>query len=425
MRPKAMMAGLLAASLSVSAVLTTSPARVQAESVRPDIIAIMVDDLGYLPGNPVLKRLPNIRRTFLDGGLELRRMYGQTPLCSPGRANFLTGQNSLHNGVTANTSGAINPRRSVAWALQRAGYHSSLVGKYFIDWGTNSEPEGWSDVSLFHDPQKLSAKSVESIQRAPTSQPLFAWVSSTAPHRCDPKAYPDYDCRLPYVPERLRGAPECQGIAPFKPPTYRTWTRQKNIPGTMPKWPLGWDLRSICESMLQVDEAVAAITAAQKERGRPAYYFLFSDNGMSWGQKGLPGKRVPTSTQLPMFVAGPGVAEGVYSGKLLSNIDIAPTMASLGRASMPWVDGRPFTKLLWSKSFDGRKRMLEHSLTPRAKWSAVRYKNWRYIRWADGRKQLYNLRQDRWESKNLAKQKPAMVKRLNAELNQLLQRSRT
>jgi arylsulfatase A-like enzyme len=351
-------------------------------------------------------------------------MYGETPLCSPGRATLLTGQHTLHHGVTLNGSGVINPYRSVAWAMKRSGYHTSLVGKYF-NYYTGGKPPGWSRADLFTHPGYLAERSADAIRNAPTSAPLFAWISTTAPHRCTLKKYPDADCRLPYVPERLRGAEECSGIGTFKPPSYRTWRTPKPFPRDMPYWPKGWPLQPTCESMLQVDEALAAIQAAQAERGRPAYYFLFSDNGMSWGQKGYPYKRVPTSTRIPMFAAGPRVPRGQSTGKLLSTIDFAPTIATLGGASMPWVDGAPFNKLLKGEAYDGHKRILEISLSPKVEWRAVRYKNWRYIKWVDGRRQLYNVRQDPWELKNLRYKKPALAKRLDVELKRMVKRSRS
>ena len=99
-------------------------------------------------------------------------------------------------------------------------------------------------------------------------------------------------------------------------------------------------------------------------------------------------------------------------------------LRSIG-ASMAWADGRPFNKLLKGQAYDGRKKVLEHSLTPKIRWSAVRYKNWRYIEWRDGRQQLYDLRKDPWELDNLARKKPAMVRKLDAELKRMVQRSRT
>lgn len=418
-----LLASGLSVALSLVAVGAAAPTPVRAEPPRPDVIAIMVDDLGYLPNERVLERMPTISQTFLRGGLRLKRMYGESPLCSPGRATLLTGQHTLRHGVTRNDSGVIKPRRSIAWAMQQAGYHTALVGKYFNHY-TGGTPKGWSEADLFTDPGDLDARSAAAIRNAPASSPLFAWVSTTVPHRCSPDKHPDADCRLPYAPDRLVGAEECRGIRPFEPPSYRTWNPPRPYPKDMPYWPQGWPLQPTCEAMLQVDEALAAIKAAQAERGRPVYYFLFSDNGMSWGQKGYPYKRAPTATRIPMYVAGPRVPRGADNNKLLSTIDVAPTIARLGGASMPWADGRGFNKALKGEAFEGRKRMLEHSLTPSLRWSAVRYKNWRYIRWPDGRRQLYNLRKDPWEQKNLASRKPAMVKRLDAEVRQLVRRSR-
>lgn len=420
---RATVAALLSLALSAVSIVGLVPRGVRAEANRPDIIAIMVDDLGFLPNNDVLERMPVLNKTFVQGGLWLRRMHGETPLCSPGRASLLTGQHTLRHGVTANNVGVMNPHRSIAFALKRSGYHTTLVGKYFVRWN-GGKPDGWSKAAIFSDPGKLAAESASAIRNAPASEPLFAWISATAPHRCDPNLHPGCDPWGPLVPEGLRDAPECRTIKPFRPPSYRTWPTPRPYPKNGPFYPDGWPLKPICESMLQVDEAMAAIKAAQAERGRPAYYFFFSDNGMSWGQKGYPRKRAPTSTRIPMFVAGPGVPKGVSTGKLLSTIDVAPTMAKLGGAYMPWVDGQHFVKLLTGQKYAARKRMLEHSLTPNLKWQAIRYKNWRYIKWPDGRRQLYHLARDPYEQQNKVWSKPALARRLDAELRELVDKSR-
>ena len=40
--------------------------------------------------------------------------------------------------------------------------------------------------------------------------------------------------------------------------------------------------------LLVIDRLAGELEAAQAERGRPAYFVLMSDNGMSWGQQGFP-----------------------------------------------------------------------------------------------------------------------------------------
>ena len=97
---------------------------------RPDIIVILIDDM---PGidDRVLRRLPNIRTTFLEQGVRFTEFHGETPLCCPGRAGFLTGQHTHHHGVDKNTVRRFDPRMTIATQLDGAGYHTFHVGKYF------------------------------------------------------------------------------------------------------------------------------------------------------------------------------------------------------------------------------------------------------------------------------------------------------
>ena len=84
-------------------------AAAEADGDAPDIFVVMVDDLGYLPDDRVLERLPNIKGLWLDGGLRFTRMFDETPLCCPARATLLSGQHTLHHGVTLNDGDLFDP----------------------------------------------------------------------------------------------------------------------------------------------------------------------------------------------------------------------------------------------------------------------------------------------------------------------------
>src|SRR4051812_48826074 len=56
---------------------------------RPDIVALIIDDLPQIDDR-LWRRLPTIRRLFLDGGVRFTDAIGNDPLCCPGRANLLT-----------------------------------------------------------------------------------------------------------------------------------------------------------------------------------------------------------------------------------------------------------------------------------------------------------------------------------------------
>ena len=73
------------------------PARTPA-SPRPDIVVLVLDDIPELDGR-LWTRLPNIRRLFVEQGLEFTDTHGETPTCCPGRAGFLTGLHTHHHGA--------------------------------------------------------------------------------------------------------------------------------------------------------------------------------------------------------------------------------------------------------------------------------------------------------------------------------------
>ena len=73
---------------------------------------------------------PNIGRLWLEDGLRFTEMYDQTPLCSPSRASMLTGKNTLDHGVVRNDPRPLDDSETIAVALQAAGYHTVMAGKY-------------------------------------------------------------------------------------------------------------------------------------------------------------------------------------------------------------------------------------------------------------------------------------------------------
>ena len=415
------------------------------EDVRPDIIVVMVDDLGYIQDDRVLERLPNIRQLWLQGGLRLQQMYDETPLCCPARATFLTGQDTLHDGVTRNDGDLLDPDATIAVALHAAGYHTIQVGKYLNGYSGVRLPVGWDHASIvrslgasrfWRDGQLVSyapvfvddairQQAVAWIDDAPTGQPLFQWVSTSAPHACDHLAF--RPCYEPPVMTGDQGAAACAGVPDFRPPSYRVWHAPEPFPRQMPGWPTGWKLRSVCESMLVVDRMVGELQQAEAKRGRPAWFVFLSDNGMSWGQKGFPQKHVPSATRLPFYVAGPGVTPGA-SDALVSNIDIAPTFADIGGARLPHADGTSMLPLLRGEPFTARRSLLEIQTTPDAVpgiyWAAIRTRTWRFIRWGNGRRELYQLKDDPWELHDLYRRHRATADRLEARLDRLIAASR-
>lgn len=112
---------------------------------RPNIIFILVDDLGWgdlgCYGN-LLCETPHLNR-MADDGLLLEQFYVNGPLCSPSRAAFLTGQFPARHGIHYWMTPEHNHRFGMPDALavdavmlprllQRGGYRTAHFGKWHV-----------------------------------------------------------------------------------------------------------------------------------------------------------------------------------------------------------------------------------------------------------------------------------------------------
>jgi arylsulfatase A-like enzyme len=106
---------------------------------RPNIVLILADDLGY--GDLGCYGQQVIGTPRLDGmareGMRFTHFYAGATVCAPSRSVLMTGQHHGHTRVRGNAGGmnaAAQALRAedttVAKMLQRAGYHTALVGKW-------------------------------------------------------------------------------------------------------------------------------------------------------------------------------------------------------------------------------------------------------------------------------------------------------
>jgi len=135
MRRGARVVGLLSAfAAAISAAAADPPA-----PLRPNIVLILADDLGYgelgCYGQELI-RTPSLDRMAREG-MRFTRFYAGSPVCAPSRSVLLTGLHSGHTRVRGN-AGKDDLRRqelrpgdlTVAEVLRRAGYATAAVGKW-------------------------------------------------------------------------------------------------------------------------------------------------------------------------------------------------------------------------------------------------------------------------------------------------------
>jgi arylsulfatase A-like enzyme len=103
---------------------------------RPNVLLIVVDDLRFddfsAAGHP-FSRTPNIDRLAREGAM-FRNVFAVTPLCSPSRANILTGLYTRHHGILDNTdrSPQSHQLQTFARQLHDSGYNTGFIGKWHM-----------------------------------------------------------------------------------------------------------------------------------------------------------------------------------------------------------------------------------------------------------------------------------------------------
>ena len=130
---------------------------------------------------------------------------------------------------------------------------------------------------------------------------------------------------------------------------------------------------------------------------------FWSDHGYHHGEKCDWGKHTlwERTSNVPFLWAGPGIARSASVDASFSLIDIYPTLLDLlGAASEPGLDGESLVSVLIDPA-EGRDRdILLPGLEPNE--YAIMNQDWRYIHYANGTEELYDVRDDPHEWHNLA-----------------------
>ena len=473
---------LLAAALTCSACtaerqLAAVPGEKPRGSRRPNVVVVLVDDMRWddfgAAGHPFIET-PNIDRLAREG-IRFVNAFATTPLCSPSRACFLTGQYAHTNGIVDNTARSSDHLAVFPSSLRGAGYRTAFFGKWHMGNDDSPRPgfDHWVgmagqgeavDPALNVDGRRVSARGyttdlltdyVERFIDAAGERPFLAYLAHKAIHpnviqRDDGTVVP-----LPGQPggfvaaERHRGRYLGRAMprrpSAFKPPAGKP-ALLRPIDGLPP---LGAEtatkddeIRGRLEMLLAVDDGLGRIMQVLERRGvlDDTAIFFTSDHGYFYGEHGLNEERrlaYEETIRIPLLIRYPRLAPANQTrDQMALSLDLAPTVLDLaGLRPDGSIQGRSLVPLLKGRAANWRSSFLIEYYTdtvfPRIRnmgYVAVRTERHKYIRYRElsGMDELYDLHADPYEESNLIDRSEARqdLGRMQAELEQLLRQTR-
>jgi len=418
--PRRRLAGAtVAAVLALIASIAWPSAEPAASDRRPNVIVVLTDDQSWDTLGAIRWLREEIARPG-SGWTSVPLAFATTPLCCPARATLLSGRYPRHTGVLRNTDAArLDESRTLATWLQGAGYRTALVGKYLNGYPFGRlpyVPAGWdrfvakrneSDATVYRDfdvvdqgsplhvtdayaTDWLAYRAVTFVRTTPPDQPFFLLFAPSAPHEpwvpADRHVGAARDVAIgepPNVAGALRGAPPWVRALPLTSAAQRAeWIDQR---------------RRQRETLLAVSDALRAIVLALDDRLADTAVLVLSDHGYSFGEHRWAGKRCPyeACVRIPFAFHAPS-GTFLRPSVPISTVDVAPTILSLARVPQPeTTEGVAFAAPL--EAADRLAPPPEAVFLEWAgdrtipTWEAVRTRDLKLIRYADGTEELYDL----------------------------------
>lgn len=425
--------------LTAAVLLAVAPAPA-AQPRRPNIVFVLVDDMGYADagclGSADL-RTPNIDRLAKEG-VRFTSFYSNAPVCTPTRAAFLTGRWQQRVGLewalgfTAQQQRRVGDRwvnepdklalglpttePSIAKLLKAAGYGTACFGKWHLGFKPEYNPvkhgfdEYWGVLlghadfytykyfdgtgHLYHntEPAKatgyltdlISERAVEYIGRQ-GKKPFFLYVPYNAVH---------WPFQVPDKPEQVL-------------------TEKNKYDGTR---------KDYIAMLERIDQGVGRmLTTLQAEGVLDNTLFVFSsDNGGERLSNNAPlfnhkttlwegGIRVPCLMRWPA-----GLPAGKVTNQPAITMDLTATFLAAAGAKPPAekpLDGINLLPTLRGDAPAAERTFFWRVDRPGRKQKAVRHGRWKFMQ-DDMVEMLFDLEQDVSERRDLAYRNPPVLARL-------------
>ncbi|MBY0514386.1 MAG: sulfatase-like hydrolase/transferase [Gemmataceae bacterium] len=435
----------------VLAALACGP-RLTAAERPPNVVLILADDLGWRDlgcyGSTFFKT-PHVDR-LAAGGLRFTDYYAACPVCSPTRASLLTGKYPQRFDLTDWLPG--RPDRpdqmlkqpalrqelpleevTIAEALKANGYATGLIGKWHLG-GPGFEPQkqgfdanvGGEHVGTtrsYFAPFRNKQGQMPGLEAAPDGEYLTDRLTAEAEKFIDANKDRPFFLYLPHY------APHTPLVA------------KKELVAKYPGQPAhGRQSHPVYAAMVEsLDESVGRLVKKLDDLKLSDNTILIftSDNGGLATLEGMPfaptinaplregkGYLYEGGVRVPLVVKWPGVVKpGTVADQPACSIDLFPTLAEAAgvrRGPPTDLDGVSLLAVFRGAAVAERPLFWHypHYANQGSKpGGAVRLGNDKLIEfYEDGRHELFDVRKDPSESRNLAAEKPDVVDRLASRL---------
>lgn len=467
-------------STAAAMACAVAPARSGSKSGRPNIVLILADDMGYGdPGcyNSASKAYTPNMDLLAQNGIRFTDAHSGCAVCTPTRYGLLTGRYAWRSRLKQGVLYGYSPpllepgRPTMAGLLKSAGYHTAAVGKWHLglEWRT-------SDGRALSDRSDETGKNIDygkPITDGPLNHGFDYFYGIPASLDMVPYVFIENDCVVEPPTEVIegrkglemfRGGPcaphfKHEKVLPTLTDKAMAWLRSQQTPfflyfsltaphtpvlplpeflGQSPFGPYG-------DFVNQVDYAIGRVLHTLQERGilEQTLVIVTSDNGSPQypAQGHMPnyiwrGRKTDIyegGHRVPFLAHWPGhIRKNSIRDQPIVLSDLSATFAGLVGLSRPaagFEDSVDFTPLFLGNSGRPEERAIIHHSGNGL--FALRQGDWKFIDgrgsggWTKGGEddtnpgQLYNLRQDPVESKNLYAQYPDRVQAMQEMLRKI------
>jgi arylsulfatase A-like enzyme len=428
-----------------------------AKTVRPNVVFILIDDLGYGDlesyGNRFVKT-PNLDN-FAKQGIRFTQFYSASPLCSPSRAAFLTGRTPYRTGIKSWIPEGENiylhkQEKTLASILKENGYQTFLAGKWHLNPGLNltnyPQPndagfDKWTALHAFPIPNTKETvnfydngkpvgpisgfagdfvidKAIEYLNGRDKNKPFFLFLPMVEVHGeiASPdrflKQYGRFtDGIIDLTKHENRGPGEY----------YAQVAYMDSLVGTI--------LKKLTEMRLDKNTLVVFASDNGPVTNQWRHFYEINLYGSTGGLRGRKGDLYEGGIRIPAMIRYPNhVKAGTKSDEPLHGYDLLPTLCNLLNIPVPTdraIDGQDFSPILNNQPIKRNKPLFWAFETrfaddPEGFVYAARDSDWKIITdEAVTRAMLFDLKTDLYEVTDVSAKNSEVTSRLKAYIREM------